>query len=195
MRQGWRSPPGVGNQRPLCPTTSPQPSQRSRVNGSCYASEASPKGQLTGIPLRPRKRILGSRQRGGVGGPSIAHRQERSRPTALSIPPRLRTALHTVHRQLVLSVLLVPAETHQQGQIAWLDHMAPSVTQIKCFSEAHHQQGRPQAKPTGTMPGRKNSRRGDVGFFTFVLVSQPVLTTSTYVVAWPQGDQFLGGGM
>ena len=24
---------------------------------------------------------------------------------------------------------------------------------------------------------------------TFVLVSQPVLTTSTYVVAWPQGDQ------
>ena len=30
---------------------------------------------------------------------------------------------------------------------------------------------------------------------TFVLVSQPVLTTSTYVVAWPQSDQFLGGGM
>ena len=29
---------------------------------------------------------------------------------------------------------------------------------------------------------------------TFVLVPQPVLTTSTYVVAWPQGDQFLGGG-
>ena len=29
---------------------------------------------------------------------------------------------------------------------------------------------------------------------TFVLVSQPVLTTSTYVVAWPQGDQILGGG-
>jgi hypothetical protein len=29
---------------------------------------------------------------------------------------------------------------------------------------------------------------------TFVLVSQPVLTTSTYVVAWPQGDQLLGGG-
>ena len=28
---------------------------------------------------------------------------------------------------------------------------------------------------------------------TFVLVSQPVLTTNTYVVAWPQGDQFLGG--
>ena len=28
----------------------------------------------------------------------------------------------------------------------------------------------------------------------FVLVPQPVLTTSTYVVAWPQGDQLLGGG-
>ena len=29
---------------------------------------------------------------------------------------------------------------------------------------------------------------------TFVLVPQPVLTTSTHVVAWPQGDQLLGGG-
>ena len=29
---------------------------------------------------------------------------------------------------------------------------------------------------------------------TFVLVSQSVMTTSTYVVAWPQGDQLLGGG-
>ena len=29
---------------------------------------------------------------------------------------------------------------------------------------------------------------------TFVLVSQPVLTTGTYVVAWPQGDRLLGGG-
>ena len=28
----------------------------------------------------------------------------------------------------------------------------------------------------------------------FVLVPQSVLTTSTHVVAWPQGDQFLGGG-
>ena len=25
--------------------------------------------------------------------------------------------------------------------------------------------------------------------------SIPVLTTSTYVVAWPQGDQILGGGL
>ena len=33
-------------------------------------------------------------------------------------------------------------------------------------------------------------------FFDFCLsTSIPVLTTSTYVVAWPQGDQFLGGGM
>ena len=32
--------------------------------------------------------------------------------------------------------------------------------------------------------------------FDFCLsTSIPVLTTSTYVVAWPQGDQFLGGGM
>ena len=30
---------------------------------------------------------------------------------------------------------------------------------------------------------------------TFVLVSQPVLTTGAYVAAWPQGDQFLGGDM
>ena len=29
---------------------------------------------------------------------------------------------------------------------------------------------------------------------TFVLVSQPVLTTSTHVVAWPHGDQVLSGG-
>ena len=29
--------------------------------------------------------------------------------------------------------------------------------------------------------------------FTFVVVPQPVLTTSTYVVAWPQGDQVPGG--
>ena len=32
--------------------------------------------------------------------------------------------------------------------------------------------------------------------FEFCLsTSIPVLTTSTYVVAWPQGDQFLGGGL
>ena len=32
--------------------------------------------------------------------------------------------------------------------------------------------------------------------FDFCLsTSIPVLTTSTYVVAWPQGDQFLGGGL
>ena len=32
--------------------------------------------------------------------------------------------------------------------------------------------------------------------FDFCLsTSIPVLTTSTCVVAWPQGDQFLGGGM
>ena len=29
----------------------------------------------------------------------------------------------------------------------------------------------------------------------FVLVSKPVLTTSTHEIAWPQGDQFLVGGM
>ena len=28
---------------------------------------------------------------------------------------------------------------------------------------------------------------------TFVSVPQPVLTTSTYVASWPQGDQFMGG--
>ena len=33
------------------------------------------------------------------------------------------------------------------------------------------------------------------GFLNFALVLQPVLTTSTQVVAWPQGDQFLGGGL
>ena len=32
--------------------------------------------------------------------------------------------------------------------------------------------------------------------FDFCLsTSIPVLTTSTYVVAWPQGDQILGGGL
>ena len=32
--------------------------------------------------------------------------------------------------------------------------------------------------------------------FDFCLsTSIPVLTTSTYVVAWPQGDQFLGGDL
>ena len=55
--------------------------------------------------------------------------------------------------------LLVPAETHQQGQIAWLDHMPIRQTDL-VLNEAHHQQGRPQAKPTGAMPGRKSSRRG-----------------------------------
>ena len=34
-----------------------------------------------------------------------------------------------------------------------------------------------------------------VALFDFCLsTSIPVLTTSTYVVAWPQGDQILGGG-
>jgi hypothetical protein len=33
-------------------------------------------------------------------------------------------------------------------------------------------------------------------FLNFGLsTSIPVLTTSTYVVAWPQGDQFLGGDL
>ena len=32
------------------------------------------------------------------------------------------------------------------------------------------------------------------GFDFCLSTSIPVLTTSTYVVAWPQGDQFLGGG-
>ena len=39
-------------------------------------------------------------------------------------------------------------------------------------------------------------------FFSFSLTfdfclrtSIPVLTTSTYLVAWPQGDQFLGGDL
>ena len=31
--------------------------------------------------------------------------------------------------------------------------------------------------------------------FDLVRTSIPVLTTSPNVVAWPQGDQFLGGGM
>ena len=150
VRQGWRSPPGVGNQRPLCPTTSPQPSQRTQVNGSYYASEASPKGQLTGIPLRPRKRILGSRRRGGVGGPSVAHRQERSRPTALTISPRLRTALHTVHRQLVLSVLLVPAETHQQRSNSLVGSHGPIRHTDLVF-----QRGSP---PTRVAPGQTYGR-------------------------------------
>ena len=35
------------------------------------------------------------------------------------------------------------------------------------------------------------ARRRDFGF---VLVLQPILTTGTHVVAWPQGDQLLGGG-
>ena len=30
--------------------------------------------------------------------------------------------------------------------------------------------------------------------FDFALVPQPVFTSSTHVVAWPQGDQLLGGG-
>ena len=47
---------------------------------------------------------------------------------------------------------------------------------------------------------KKGEGRGGWGFdaldFDFCLsTSIPVLTTSTYVVAWPQGDQFLGGGM
>ena len=33
------------------------------------------------------------------------------------------------------------------------------------------------------------------GLLAFVLVPQPVLTTSTYVVPWPQSDQFLGGDL
>ena len=38
------------------------------------------------------------------------------------------------------------------------------------------------------------ARVGVVPTMTFVLVSQPVLITNTYAVAWPQGDQLLGGG-
>jgi hypothetical protein len=34
-----------------------------------------------------------------------------------------------------------------------------------------------------------------INFLIFVLVSTPVLTASTCVVAWPQGDQFLGGDL
>ena len=43
-----------------------------------------------------------------------------------------------------------------------------------------------------TQSSRQPSAGGET--LTFVLVSQPVLTTSTYVAAWPQGDQILGGG-
>ena len=38
-------------------------------------------------------------------------------------------------------------------------------------------------------------RRGVMFILTFVLVSRPVLTTSTCLVAWPQGDKFLGGDL
>ena len=47
---------------------------------------------------------------------------------------------------------------------------------------------------------RSRAVRRDVFIYTsntfdFCLsTSIPVLTTSTYVVAWPQGDQLLGGG-
>ena len=58
-----------------------------------------------------------------------------------------------------------------------------------------------QAKP----PARGGAARASLNLqvvlgcslltFDFCLsTSIPVLTTSTYVVAWPQGDQFLGGG-
>ena len=48
----------------------------------------------------------------------------------------------------------------------------------------------------GREGGREGGRKGLRRTFDFCLsTSIPVLTTSTYVVAWPQGDQFLGGGM
>ena len=37
--------------------------------------------------------------------------------------------------------------------------------------------------------------RIDFDFDFCLSTSIPVLTTSTYVVAWPQGDQILGGGL
>ena len=44
--------------------------------------------------------------------------------------------------------------------------------------------------------GVKRSREQGGQTFDFCLsTSIPVLTTSTCAVAWPQGDQFLGGGM
>ena len=56
----------------------------------------------------------------------------------------------------------------------------------------------PPSPPTGLSPGYTQTH-GEAGtalsILTFVLVSQPVLATGTYVVAWPQGYQFLGGGM
>ena len=56
--------------------------------------------------------------------------------------------------------------------------------------------------PTWQGPVAENHRELSAGrclggrllTLTFVLVSQPVLTRSTHVVAWPQGDQILGGG-
>jgi hypothetical protein len=48
------------------------------------------------------------------------------------------------------------------------------------------------------LPGCLAEPLNRLGFLTFdfcLSTSIPVLTTSTCVVAWPQGDQFLGGGM
>ena len=50
-------------------------------------------------------------------------------------------------------------------------------------------------KNAGSDDGDLGSEGGGGGkTFNFVLVPQPVLTTSTNAVAWPQGDQLLGGG-
>ena len=53
-----------------------------------------------------------------------------------------------------------------------------------------------QYAPSLLLPGISLNSSRCLLFFDFCLsTSIPVLTTSTYVVAWPQGDQFLGGGM
>ena len=70
------------------------------------------------------------------------------------------------------------------------------------FPNAKSEEGPSICRTAFDVPGpgrrliaREREVKSDQTFDFCLSTSIPVLTTSTCVVAWPQGDQFLGGGM
>ena len=71
------------------------------------------------------------------------------------------------------------------------EHSACLAVLVFLLSEAE----RPRLGQNGPEELRQKPKAVDFDFDFCLSTSIPVLTTSTCVVAWPQGDQFLGGGM
>ena len=79
--------------------------------------------------------------------------------------------------------------------------LRPGICGARCGGGAQEQAPRAAPKAAGrlgkhqpTQPEAETTALNTA--FDFCLsTSIPVLTTSTYVVAWPQGDQFLGGDL